>query len=298
MTVIASPIGMVGLGNMGAAMGANLVLGGLGVIASDPDPARRATAAADGITCVGSTAAVARDAQVVITSLPSSQVAELVLKEILESAPAPRIVVETSTLSLEDKERLQRLCEGSEHRLLDCPLSGTSAQARARDLTVLASGDAEAIAAVAEVLERVGRVRNVGAFGAGTRVKLIANLLVAIHNVSTAECLALGMRAGLDLDLLVDVLGNGAGASRMLQVRGPVMASRAYQPAAMTLDLWEKDLGLIAAFARSCASPTPMFDTAQALYAKTREERQGADDTAAVFEQFIAQIDDTDEGSQ
>lgn len=84
----------------------------------------------------------------------------------------------------------------------------------------------------------------------------------------------------------------------MLEVRGPVMASRDYQPAAMTLDLWEKDLSLITSFAKSCGSPTPLFDTVKTLYARTRAERDGADDTAAVFEQFLANYPTSAESSE
>lgn len=298
MTAPVLRVGVVGLGNMGAAIAANLVRSGVGVIGFDPDPVRAASAAEDGVIMAEDVGAVARAAGIIITSLPSAKVAADVLVAILESAKAPCIVVETSTLSLEDKQAMLRRAEGGLHILLDCPLSGTSAQARSRDLTVLASGDAEALASVENTLSLIGRVRKVGEFGAGTRVKLIANLLVAIHNVSTAECLSLGLRSGLDPDMLIEVLGTGAGASRMLEVRGPVMASRAYQPAAMTLDLWEKDLALISAFARSCASPTPLFDTVKALYARTRDERDGADDTAAVFEQFLSNYQSSPEGHE
>ena len=88
--------------------------------------------------------------------------------------------------------------------LLDCPLSGTGARARTRDLAVYASGDARSIRALASVFEGFARVRyDVGSFGKGMRMKLVANLLVAIHNVSTAEALMMGVRCGLDAATVV-----------------------------------------------------------------------------------------------
>jgi 3-hydroxyisobutyrate dehydrogenase-like beta-hydroxyacid dehydrogenase len=113
-------------------------------------------------------------------------------------------------------------------------------------------------------------------------MKFLANLLVAIHNVSTAEALVLGMKAGLDPALAVKVLGAGAGSSRMLQVRGPMMARGDYAQATMKVAVWQKDMKIIAEFARALGAPTPLFSTTAAIYDAAMAQGFGEADTASV----------------
>jgi 3-hydroxyisobutyrate dehydrogenase-like beta-hydroxyacid dehydrogenase len=115
-------------------------------------------------------------------------------------------------------------------------------------------------------------------------MKFVANHLVAIHNVAAAEALALGVRAGLDAAQVVEVIGGGAGTSRMFQMRAPMMASRTYAPPTMRNVMWQKDMDIIAQFARSVGSPTPLFDETGPIYAKTLDMGLGDQDTAAVYE--------------
>jgi len=118
--------------------------------------------------------------------------------------------------------------------------------------------------------------------GAGSKMKFLANLLVAIHNVSTAEALVLGMKAGLDPDVMVRVLGDGAGASRMLQIRGPMMARNDYRDATMKVRIWQKDMKIIAEFARELDCPTPLFAATSALYNAAVAQGFAEADTACV----------------
>jgi putative dehydrogenase len=144
--------------------------------------------------------------------------------------------------------------------LLDCPLSGTGAQARAKDLVVYASGDRVACRRVAPIFSEFARAHYyVGPFGAGSRMKFVANLLVAIHNVAAAEALVLARKAGLDPALTLKVIADGAGSSRMLQVRGPMMLKSDYTKPTMKLDVWQKDMGIIADFAVETGSATPLL---------------------------------------
>jgi 3-hydroxyisobutyrate dehydrogenase-like beta-hydroxyacid dehydrogenase len=113
-------------------------------------------------------------------------------------------------------------------------------------------------------------------------MKFVANLLVAIHNVSAAEALVLGEKAGLDLGLMVKVLGDGAGSSRMLQVRGPVMAKGDYREATMAVSTWQKDMTIIGDFARSLDCPVPLFAASAAFYNAAMAQGFGQEDTAAV----------------
>src|SRR5205823_10615186 len=127
--------------------------------------------------------------------------------------------------------------------LLDCPLSGTGAQAATGDLAVYASGGRAAFDRAAPVFAKFARVAHyLGEFGNGSKMKFVANLLVAIHNVASAEAFALGMKAGLDPKTIYDVIGNSAAASRMFQVRGPQMVENKYDPATISVGLFQKDM--------------------------------------------------------
>jgi L-threonate 2-dehydrogenase len=126
------------------------------------------------------------------------------------------------------------------------------------------------------------RCFNLGAFGNGTKLKFIANHLVAIHNVASAEAMVLAMKAGLDLNQVVEVVGAGAGSSRVFEMRAPLMARNEYEPPTMQVETWFKDMDVIAAFARSLKAPTPLFDSTQAFYAAASSMGYGEVDTASV----------------
>ena len=139
------------------------------------------------------------------------------------------IIIETGTLPLAAKAKARDRLAEKGIILLDCTLSGTGAQAKNRDLAVYASGDAAAIKEVAPVMDGFARITyEVGEFGNGMKMKLVANLLVAIHNVAAAEAILLGARSGLDPAMIVEVVADGAGGSRMFQVRGPAMVNRSW----------------------------------------------------------------------
>ena len=139
-------VGIVGLGIMGSAISRNLAERGWRVIGFDTDASRRNEAAQAGVTIAADTAEVAREAPVIMTSLPSPAAVMDVAGIIARSAPSPRIVVELSTLTIADKLRFEATLNKAGHTGLDCPLSGTGAQAINRDLVVYASGDSSAIA--------------------------------------------------------------------------------------------------------------------------------------------------------
>jgi len=293
-----SPVGMIGLGIMGSAMSANLMRAGHRVIGYDLLARRRRNhrqAGGDiGRTCLE----VGSRAQIIVCSLPSSeallQTAVELAKVSRRGAPArlprsvtrrspPRVVLETSTLPIVVKERARRILRARGTILLDCPLSGTGAQARAKDLVVYASGDRGAYRRAIPIFEGFARAHYyVGTFGAGSKTKFVANLLVAIHNVAAAEALALAMKAGLDPAMALKVIGDGAGSSRMLQVRGPMMVKGDYSDATMKLEVWQKDMTIIADFARELGCPTPLFAACAPFYTAAIAMGRGAEDTAAV----------------
>jgi putative dehydrogenase len=281
------PVGFVGLGVMGSAMSGHLLAAGFPVLGVDVDRGRRADHEARGGTVCASPAEVARGADVVVTSLPSAAALAAVLdgEDGLAAGARPGlVVVETSTLGSETKQDGHDRARAFGATLLDCPMSGTGQQARDGDLVAYLSGDGAAKARVMPVLAAFTRAQyDVGPFGRGTAMKLVANLLVSVHNAAAAEALLLAQRAGLDLQDVLAAVGDGAGGSRMLQIRGPLMAAGRYEPATATVATTQKDNRLIAAFADSVASPTPLFSAATVLYQAAAAQDRLQQDTACLF---------------
>jgi len=278
-------VGVIGLGIMGSAMAANLVAAGFQVHGCDlrAAPVRKLRRA--GGVGHAHIAGVAQACRYFILSLPSAAALAAVARELALHGRKGSVAAELSTLPIEAKEQARAALEESGIVLLDCPVSGTGAQAAAGDLSVYASGDPKAIRRMAPVFKGFARERHdVGAFGQGMRMKLVANLLVAIHNVSTAEAMLLGTRMGLDAQAMLRALGDGAGGSRMLQVRGPMMAGRAWRQATMKLDVWRKDMRLIGDELDRLSVPAPLFSAAGPVYRAALALGHGPHDTAAVYD--------------
>ncbi len=267
-------------------MSANLLKDGFRVVGFDIDEAMRDALAGRGGEVAASPGAVAREAAIVISSLPSPAALDAVVGDadgLVSSGVEDLIAIETSTLAIADKQRAHDAMAAAGMTLLDCPLSGTGAQAITKDLLVYASGDRAAFERCVPVFEGFSRGNHyVGEFGNGSRMKFVANLLVAIHNVAAAEAILLGMKAGLDPQAIYDVIGDGAGGSRMFQVRGPMMVAGEYADATMKMDVWQKDMAIISDFAESLGSPTPLLDASAEIYRQGMKQGRGKQDTASV----------------
>jgi 3-hydroxyisobutyrate dehydrogenase-like beta-hydroxyacid dehydrogenase len=276
-------VGVVGLGIMGGAMARNLAAGGWRVIGFDIDAARHKELAGDGVEIAENVGALARIAPTIITSLPSAAALLATARDLGAARVERRVIVETSTLALDDKLTAEALFREAGHACLDCPLSGTGAQARNKDLVVYASGQSAEIAALKFLFNGFAKeVHDLGAFGNGSRMKFVANLLVAIHNVATAEAMVLAIKAGLDPHRVVELIKPGAGNSRVFELRAPLMADNAYEPATMKIAVWQKDMAIIGRFAAELGCPTPLLSATEPIYASAMARGHGAHDTAAV----------------
>lgn len=276
-------VGIIGLGIMGSAMAANLVSAGFSTFGYDLLARRRSELARIGGRAVRSARDLAKRTPVVITSLPSAGALLEVAAELAGTKHPGQIVVETSTLPIATKQQARRLLAARAITLLDCPLSGTGAQARTKDLAVYASGPRRAYRLCVPIFEGFSRAHFfLGPFGAGSKMKFLANLLVAIHNVAAAEALVLGMKAGLDPASVLKVLSEGAGTSRMLQIRGPMMVRNDYRDAMMKVGVWQKDMRIIAEFARELDCPTPLFAATTSIYNAAMAQGFAQADTACV----------------
>jgi 3-hydroxyisobutyrate dehydrogenase-like beta-hydroxyacid dehydrogenase len=280
---LAGPVGFIGLGIMGSAMSTHLLEAGHRVIGYDVSPAACDAHRARGGTVAGSPAEIAARTSLVVTSLPSAGALTKVLRGLAARAALGLTVIETSTLAPEDKEAERQFLADRQAWLLDCPVSGTGAQARDKDLVAYLSGDEAAKARAWPVLAGMTReIYDAGEFGNGTKLKLVANLLVAVHNVAAAEALVLAERADLDLATVLAAVGDGAGTSRMFEVRGPAMAAQDYAGPGVAATVFGKDIAIITGFASQLRSPTPLFSLASAYYQAALAQGHGADDTSSV----------------
>ena len=245
-------VGVVGLGIMGGAFARHLRVARFHVVGYDIAAARRSALRKLGGVPAASAADVAATARILITSLPSLPAFEAALfgrSGVAAGARKGTIIIEASTLPLDVKADARKRLAKTGVTLLDCPISGTGAQAAVKDIVIYASGDRRACARCKAVF--AGFSRNAyycGEFGAGSKLKFIANLLVTIHNLSTAEAFVLAERAGVDAELMYRVIKDGAGTSRMFEVRGPMMVRQQYLPATMKIDVYQKDIAIIKAF--------------------------------------------------
>jgi 3-hydroxyisobutyrate dehydrogenase-like beta-hydroxyacid dehydrogenase len=283
----AQRVGFVGLGIMGSAMAHHLLERGWTVFGHDIDPARVQAFAAAGGMAVASPAEVAHNADEVLTILPGGDI----LREVvagsagLLTAANPRLLVaDCGTFDIADKADCCARLELAGARMLDCTISGTGAQARTRDLVIYTSGDAGDHARLVPAFEDCARaVHHTGAFGNASKVKYIANLLVAVHTVAAAEAMVLAERAGLDLAAVFELVRSGAGGSRMFELRAPQMVEGRYdRDVASKLDIWQKDMQVIGRFAKSLECAVPLFSASAQVFTAAMAQGFDKEDMAAV----------------
>jgi 3-hydroxyisobutyrate dehydrogenase-like beta-hydroxyacid dehydrogenase len=275
-------VGVIGVGIMGGAMATNLLKAGHEVIGFDVDPSKVEALAGVGLVAAASPAAVADSSEVVVLSLPSVPALDEVAATLAAHPREGLICLETGTLPLDAKEKARSVLAGAGIELMDVPLSGTGLQAADATLVVLASGSGTAFEKARPVFDAIGRSTHyLGEFGNGSKMKYIANLLVAVHNLATAEAHALGIAAGMDPALVQEVMEDGVGSSKIFEIRGPMMVADDYPPAAR-LDIIAKDAKLIAEFARLVGAPTPLLDTSIEYYEAASSSGLGDLDAAAL----------------
>jgi 3-hydroxyisobutyrate dehydrogenase-like beta-hydroxyacid dehydrogenase len=276
-------VGVIGLGIMGGAFAKNLVKAGWHVVGYDTNAARRREAKRAGVEIAQNAVQLAAAVPTILTSLPKPEALTDTVRKIAAAKLKRKLLVEMSTFKISDKEKVAAVLRKAGHQTIDCPVSGTGAQAKNRDLVFYASGDSKLIAKIRPLLSAFGRgVFNVGPFGNGSRMKYVANLLVAINNVASAEAMVLGMKAGLDPRMIVDLITAGAGNSRVFELRAPMMAKGRYDDVTMKISVWDKDMQVIGDYARRIRVPTPIFNATKGIYIKAMKSGLGGRDTAAV----------------
>src|SRR3990170_3876699 len=266
-------VGLVGLGLLGAAVASRLRAQGHEVVGYDVLPEKIQGLVTLGGRGAPSAAAVARDAEAVCTLLPSlASVEEAILGDSgsVAGAPAGLTVIQMSTISPALTRRLAQEVGGRGLSFLDCPVSGTSGMVARGEGMIFVGGERLLAERWRSLLEAIlPRAVYVGAAGQAMALKLVANLLVALHTAAAAEALLMAERAGLDPTLALEVLAASAAGSRMLDVRGPMIVRREFPPQ-MKLDLFMKDLALITEAGEQVDAPLPLTRVAQQLYGAAR----------------------------
>lgn len=281
-------VGVIGLGTMGSIIARSLVEAGHEVFGHDPAPACRARLRRAGGQALASNPEVARAAEVLITSLPSSAALHGVVDDLRQAGapPARQLVIETSTLPLADKLAAAAALRRQGRAMVDAPISGTAMQTP-HQTWIMYLGGTQAACREAAALARAFTLDapRVGPLGAGMKLKLAANHLVAIYNVAYAEMVTLCRRMGLDPAVALQHMGHspyiGTGAMRL---RVPFMIERRYEPATMKIALWQKDMQVIGEMARAVHCPTPLLDACAPIYTAAMALGLGEADTAATAE--------------
>ncbi|MBU6269728.1 MAG: NAD-binding protein [Betaproteobacteria bacterium] len=279
-----APVGVIGVGIMGGAMVRHLVAAGFPVVGHDVDARAMATLAELGGQPAASAAEVAARCPVVISSLPSVAALESVVSAIAARPGLTRVLAETSTFGLRDKLAAQARLQAAGIGMLDAPLSGSGNQAAVRDVVVYASGEPAHYERCLPAFQAFSRAPHLlGPFGNGTRMKFVANLMVAIHTAAAGEAFALARKVGLDPAQVLAMMTDGAAYSRSLAARGEMLVADSYLPVrTMPLDLWRKDLKAITEFATEAGCPTPVFAAVVPMFLSAVARGLGPEDTAAV----------------
>ncbi len=282
-------IGVIGLGIMGGAMAEALLAAGHKVAGYDVAPSANARLRKAGGRTLASAGAVAQNADIVITSLPSIAALDDAATRIAGAKrrrKEPLIVIEMSTLPIADKERAEGILRKAGVVMLDCPISGTAARMKERSWSIYVSGPAAECERADPILAVLADLRHyVGPFGHGTKMKFVANHLVAIYNVAYGETMTFARKMGLNAKRVYELMANspvlGTG---VFKLRGAQMVKRQYTPATMKIDVWQKDMQVIGDMAKAVNCPVPLFTACVPVYTTAMAMGLAKEDTASACE--------------
>jgi 3-hydroxyisobutyrate dehydrogenase len=279
-------IGLLGIGAIGQPLAASLVEQGFEVIGYKRSDMSAFEAA--GGTAADSAAHVAEQCDVILSCLPHMDaVRTAVMGEegVLKAGRESLVLIDLNTLRLKEKEEIRDAADAAGVAMLDAPFSGTPIMVKAKQAVIFISGDEQVYQVTKPVFEALSdKLFYVGEFGTGSKMKLVANSLVGIHIVATAEAMALAQKAGLDPDLVIDMLVPSAAGSLQFKVRAPIIRDRAFEPALASSALLDKDLETICGFADDIGATAGLTRKAAEYMARTRGTDLADKDCAAVFE--------------
>ncbi|MBN8964123.1 MAG: NAD(P)-dependent oxidoreductase [Rhizobiales bacterium] len=282
-------IGVIGVGKIGLPIADNLIKSGYRVLGY------RRHSLADfekiGGIPAKSPAEIGTQCNVVLSCVPNAEAMDEVVngpQGLIHSARPGQIVVELGSHSVPDKEKQVAPLAGKGAAYLDGEVSGTPGMVSARKAVIYLGGDATACKAVEPVIKGFADMYlYFGPFGAASKVKLVNNLLVAINIAATAEAMALGLKAGVDVDLMIKAIANGSGGSTQFGIRAPWMAQRKFQPVQGAASQLFHYFDLINDWADSAGSATPLLNRAIEIYRRCVDMGLGDTHDVAVLVDVI-----------
>jgi 3-hydroxyisobutyrate dehydrogenase len=282
--------GLIGLGAMGAGIGGTLRGKGYEMHVCDVRPGAAAAFAERGGVACASPADVAAACPVVVSVVVNAQQTEAVLFGDGGAAAAMRpgsVFVMCSTVDPNWSIALEERLNARGIHYIDAPISGGAAKAASGQMTMMTAARPEAYAVANEVLDAMaGKVYRLGdRAGAGSKVKIINQLLAGVHIAAAAEAMALGLREGVAPDALYDVITHSAGNSWMFENRMPHVLAADYTPLS-AVDIFVKDLGLVLDTARASKFPLPLASTAHQMFMQASTAGYGKEDDSAVIKIF------------
>jgi len=279
-------IGIVGVGLLGSAVASRLLQGKFAVTGYDTRAEPLMALKARGLIAARSVAEAVAEAEAIFTILPSLESVEAVILGsggILQTAPRGATLVQMSTISPELTRRLAKAAVANGIGFLDAPMSGTSAMVERGDCTIYVAGARGRSDACLPIFNAIAKKTfYVGEAGMASLAKLATNLLVGLNTVALAEALVLGSKGGLAPALLLDLLKDSAAASKMVDVRGPLMVSHRFD-AQMKIDLFLKDFKLMLEKGLRLGVALPLTSITQQLATATAAAGRGEEDLAAVI---------------
>jgi len=282
-------IGIIGVGLLGSAVASRLLKGGFEVAGYDARPEQLKALQAQGLIAAASIAEAAADADAVFTILPSLESVETTILGtggLIETAPQNCTVIQMSTISPDLARRLAKAVAAKRLGFLDAPMSGTSAMVEHGDCAIFVAGDRSRAEACQPIFDAIAKKTHyVGDVGMASLAKLATNLLVGLNTAALAEALVLGAKGGLAPAVLVEILKESAGASNMVDVRGPLMVSHRFD-AQMKVDLFLKDFKLMLAEGQRLGVSLPLTRVTQQLATATATAGRGDEDLAAIVTTF------------
>jgi putative dehydrogenase len=279
-------VSVIGLGSMGLGMAQSLLRHGLSVSGADLNPDAVAKLTAAGGDGSSSASEAARDAAILLTVVVNAAQTEAVLFGKAGAAAVMKpggVIISSATMSPEDARRLARQAEALGLHYLDAPISGGAAKAASGQLTMMASGTAEAFAAARPALNAMAAtVYELGnEAGIGAAFKMVNQLLAGVHIAAPCEAVTFAARLGLDLPTVYKVITASAGNSWMFENRVPHILEGDYAPRS-AIDIFTKDLGIVSDMGRKEKFPLPVAATALQLFLMTAAAGMGRDDDASV----------------
>ena len=286
---MAGKVGFIGLGAMGGPMALNLAKAGFKLVVHDIDQTKTAPLRAKGAELAGTAEAVAAAVERTIVIVETTEQAQSVIageRGILKGAKPGHIVLCMATVDPFAARILADQLAAQDIAMLDAPVSGGTGRAQSGELSVIVGGAADVVARCEDLFKAMGnRTFHVGPLGSGLAMKLVNNMLVQVNTVAVAEAMVLGVKAGLDPQMIYEVVRVSTGASAAWDLRVPRILSGDFEPGG-TIDISYKDQELETAFAKRLGVPLLLANVTQQVYQMARAKGLNKQDGSAIVKVF------------